>query len=1087
MMLRTTVTLLLFALSFSATASEEPARAHYIANMGAMVERGTTKVLFDPLFYYDRDTYDRVPAEFETALLAGSKPFDGVDAVFISHLHGDHVDPATVLKLLRAQPAIELFGPEQAAAAIRELVADANDPLLGRIHGLSLANGETAADIELGPLLIEAARIPHEGWPDYHPSVENLVFRVTLDGDTTVMHFGDAGPMDEHFARDPAHWRERHTHLAMPPYWFFLSDAGRRILDQRIRVGSAVGMHVPTDVADDPADRRERLRDVDLFTRPGETRTIRVGADGLTPGTEQRVDAILKQMTTEEKIDLLAGVDFFYLRGVPRLGVPRLRMIDGPMGVRNDGPATAFPGGIALAATWNTELAQQIGVEFGRDSRAKGAHFLLAPGVNIYRSPVTGRNFEYLGEDPYLAGRIAVGFINGVQSQGVSATVKHFAANNSEFDRNNTDSVVDERTLREIYLPAFEAAVKDGKVGAIMDGYNLVNGHYMSQHAYLNNDVAKGEWGFDGVIMSDWIATYDAIGMANGGLDIEMPYPTHFNRETLLPALESGAISQATLDDKVRRILRVAERFGWLDRDQLDRSIPRYNLAGRQAALQGAREGTVLLKNDAGLLPLDSAAVKTVLVVGPNVHPAVVGAGGSSKTEPFTSVSILEGVAAMTGSDTTVLHDSGIPSLADMVRNTHFTTDAAGGTPGMNAEYFASDDLSGDPVITRVEPRPEIGLGPSFPPDTASERWTGYYTTDNAGRYDIVVAAAGDRGGYYRVLINDELVFDSWTLNKAIVDYVTLELAAGVHKVVLEHRGRQKWPGDRMQLAISRHGDRVSAAAQAMAAAADVIVIAAGFDDSTESEGADRSFRLPPGQDELIATMLAANTNTIVVMTAGGAVDMNAWIDDVPALLQAWYPGEEGGTAIAEILFGAVNPSGRLPATFERRLEDNPSYASYYPRPGTLEVDYEDGIFVGYRGYDANDIDPLFPFGHGLSYTSFEYSDLSISPDSTSDGRVTVSFDLTNTGDRAGAEVAQVYVADAHTTVPRPPKELKGFAKISLQPGENQRVSVELDRRAFAYYDVAARDWQVTPGTFRILIGSSSRDIALRGDLAYAD
>ena len=811
------------------------------------------------------------------------------------------------------------------------------------------------------------------------------------------------------------------------------------------------------------------------------------GATEPSPIVENRVDSILEQMTLEEKIDLLAGVDFFYLRGVPRLGVPRLRMIDGPMGVRNDGPATAFPGGIALAATWNTELAEKIGIEFGRDARAKGAHFLLAPGVNIYRASVNGRNFEYFGEDPFLAGQLAVSYIRGIQSRGVCATVKHFVANNSEYDRNNTDSIVDERTLREIYLPAFEAAIKDGRVGAIMAGYNLTNGAYMSQHGYLNNDVAKGEWGFDGVIMSDWISTYDTIGMANGGLDIEMPYPTRFNRETLLPALESGEVSLATLDDKVRRILRVAERFGWLDRDQLDPSIPRFNVAGQQAALQGAREGTVLLKNENALLPLSGDAVNTILVVGPNAHPAVVGGGGSSKTDPFTSVSILEGLAEVAGGATTVLHDGGIPSLADLVRNTNFSTDETAATAGMNAEYFASDDLSGDPVVSRVEPRPEIGLGQNFPPDTASERWTGFYAVDRHGVYDIAVAATGDRGGYYRVFVDDELVFDSWTVNKAIVDYVTLELAAGMRKVVLEHRGRQKWPGDRLQLAISRHGDRVSETAKTMAARADVIVVAAGFDESTESEGADRSFRLPPGQDELITTMLDANANTVVVMTSGGAVDMNAWIDAVPALLQAWFPGQEGGTAIAEILFGAVNPSGRLPATFERRLADNPAYPYYYPRPGTLEIEYGEGIFVGYRGYDANDIEPLFPFGHGLSYTSFDYDRLSIAPDNTSDGRVTVSFDLTNSGSRAGAEVAQVYVADSHSAVPRPPKELKGFAKVRLEPGETRRVSVDLDRRSFAYYDVAAADWQVTPGTFRVLVGSSSRDIELEGNLEYTD
>ncbi len=804
---------------------------------------------------------------------------------------------------------------------------------------------------------------------------------------------------------------------------------------------------------------------------------------------EQRVDSILEQMTLEEKIDYISGIDFFFVRAIPRLGVPRLRMADGPMGVRNDGPATAFGGGIALAASWNPALVERIGVEFGRDTRAKGAHILLAPGVNIYRAPIAARNFEYFGEDPFLASRLAVSFINGVQSQGVSATIKHFVGNNSEFDRNNTDSIIDERTLREIYLPAFEAAVKEAQVGAIMDGYNLTNGAYMSQHAYLNNEVAKNEWGFRGLIMSDWISTYDAIGAANGGLDIEMPDGSQFNRETLLPAIESGKVSIATIDDKVRRILRVAAAFGWLDREQLDLSIPRYNPQGRQAALQGVREGMVLLKNKNSLLPLDGGQIGTILVVGPNAHPAVTGGGGSSMVQPFSSVSILEGLARAGGPNTKVLYAPGLPSLAEMVRATQFSTKAAAGEPGMHAEYFATEDLSGEPVIERVEPRVEIGLnadGPWYPKDTFSERWTGFYTVPENGSYDVFVASAGDSGGFYRLFIDKKLAIDNWTLNKALVDYVTLGLDAGSHKFVLEHHGRQKWPGERLQLGISRHGDRVEATARAMAADADVIVIAAGFDGATESEGADRTFRLPPGQDELINVMAATNERTVVVMTSGGAVDMNGWLAQVPALLQAWYPGQEGGTAVAEILFGAVNPSGRLPATFERRWEDNPAYDSYYPEPGTQRILYKEGIFVGYRGFEKNGVSPLFPFGHGLSYTSFEYANLEISPGQSADGNVRISFDLTNTGSRAGAEVAQIYIADTHSSVARPPKELKGFAKVSLEPGETQRVTVELDRRSFSYYDVDARDWRATAGTFDVLVGRSSAAIELRGQVTLA-
>ena len=805
---------------------------------------------------------------------------------------------------------------------------------------------------------------------------------------------------------------------------------------------------------------------------------------------ESRVESILGKMTVEEKIDLIGGVDFFYLRGVPRLGVPRLRMMDGPMGVRNDGPATAFGGGIALAATWNTDLVRRAGVEFGRDTRAKGGHFLLAPGVNIYRAPVAARNFEYFGEDPFLAARLAVNFIEGVQSQGVAATIKHFVANNSEFDRNNTDSIVDERTLREIYLPAFEAAVKEARVGAIMDGYNLTNGLYMSQHRYLNVDVVKREWGFDGVIMSDWIATYDAIGAANGGLDIEMPSGAHLNRDNLLPAIESGEVSMATLDDKVRRILRVAARFGWLDREQRDTSIPRYNTAAQEVALQGAREGIVLLRNENGTLPLDRGRVGSVLVVGPNAHPAVTGGGGSSRVEPFSAVSILEGIVETAGDDLQVFYATGLATLDEMVSQTQFSTTADGGTPGLNAEYFATGDLSGEPVLTRVEPRIAIGStwGASpYPEGTLSERWTGFYNAEQDGTYDFFVPASGDGGGFYRLYLDGELVLDNWSLNRAIVDYVTLELESGAHEIVFEHHGRQKWPGARLQLGISRHGDRVDTAARELAARVDAVVVAAGFDASTESEGADRTFRLPPAQDELIRTMADANDRTVVVMTSGGAVEMTGWLDRVPALLQAWFPGQEGGTAVAEILLGDVNPSGRLPATFERRLEDNPAHDHYYPEPGTQRILYEEGVFVGYRGFEHNDIAPLFPFGHGLSYTTFEYGDLEITPRTTRDGNVKVSLDVTNTGDRAGAEVVQVYVADAHSPVPRPPKELKGFAKVRLEPGETRRVTVELDRRSFAYYDTDRSGWAVAPGVFGVLVGRSSTAIELRGEVTFTD
>src|SRR5271170_2016901 len=393
---------------------------------------------------------------------------------------------------------------------------------------------------------------------------------------------------------------------------------------------------------------------------------------------EARVDSLLKKLTLEEKVDLIGGVDSFYIRANEKIGLTRLKMADGPVGVRNYGPSTVF-GGIGLAASWDPDLAARIGAAIGRDARARGVHFMLGPGVNIYRAPLNGRNFEYFGEDPYLSSRIAVAYINGMQSQGVSATIKHFMGNNSEFDRHNTDSIIDERTMREIYLPVFEAAVKEAHVGAIMDSYNLTNGLHMTQNGYLNSDVAKKEWGFTGIVMSDWDSVYDGVGAANGGLDLEMPSGKFMNRATLLPAVKSGKVSEATIDDKVRRILRTALQFGWLDRDQTDLSIPKLNPEGRQATLEAARAGMVLLKNDGNLLPLEKGRVHSIAVIGPAAYPAQPGGGGSAEAKPFTSVSYLEGVANYLGSRAKVYYERGLPTFEEIADRTEFTTEASGG------------------------------------------------------------------------------------------------------------------------------------------------------------------------------------------------------------------------------------------------------------------------------------------------------------------------------------------------------------------------------------------------------------------------
>jgi beta-glucosidase len=821
---------------------------------------------------------------------------------------------------------------------------------------------------------------------------------------------------------------------------------------------------------------------------------------------ENRVEALLARMTFEEKIELLGGYHRFDLRGAPRIGLPRMHTADGPFGVRRESRTTVIPGGIALAATWNTDLAQRLGKEVGRDARARGVHFYLAPGVNIYRAPQSGRNFEYFGEDPYLAARMSSSYIRGVQSQGVAATVKHFFGNNSEFARHTTETIVDERTAREIYLPAFEAAVKDAKVGAVMGAYNPVNGEHMSQNRYYNVELLKSEWGFDGVLMSDWDATYDTAGAANGGLDLEMPSGKFLNVGALKPLIADGTVTQATIDDKVRRILRTAVRFGWLDRPQQDQTIPVDNAQGAAVALQTAREAVVLLKNANGLLPLDRARIRSIAVIGPNGHPGALLGGGSATVAPFRSTSLLDGLGKVLGGDVAVHHSSGVADRERLARSTAFHTSSDGKTPGLNVQEYDNLDLSDPPASTRVDPyidqrdppnlmpfitgegEPDLDVAALFTSKPVSTRWTGYFTPAELGTFDVFVQLGGfARKMGYRLFIDHVLVADRWDIKRAPVETYPLELDATPHKIVLEHRtvaGGLDGLVPNVRLGIVEQGKWTDGEAEALAARVDAVVLAVGFDAESETEDWDRTFQLPPGQDELIGKITAANPNTCVVITSGGATDMTGWIDRVPAILQAWFLGQEGGTAIAEVLAGDVNPSGRLPATFERRWQDNPVHGSYYPPAGSRRVEYSEGVFVGYRGYEQSGVQPLFPFGHGLSYSDFGYSDLSISEVDPSPGTLfEVSFTVTNEGERAGSAVPQLYVSDPEAGVPRPPKELKGFAKIELQPGESRRVTLPLDARAFAFYDAEAGKWTAEQGEYEISVGESSARIALTGSL----
>ena len=820
---------------------------------------------------------------------------------------------------------------------------------------------------------------------------------------------------------------------------------------------------------------------------------------------QSSIEQTLQKLTLEEKITLLSGSRMMDSAPIPRLGIPALRMSDGPVGAHIPPPSTAFAAGIGLAASWDRDLAHRIGVQLGRDARSRGVSFLLGPGVNIYRAPMNGRNFEYFGEDPYLSGQIAVGYIRGVQSERVSATIKHFVANNSEYARFTSDSVVSERALREIYLPAFEAAVKQAHVGAVMDSYNFINGVHATQNSHINIDILRHDWHFDGLLMSDWTATHDGVAAANGGLDLEMPFGWYMNAQTLIPAVKAGKVSEATIDAKVRHLLDVAYRFGWIGpdgtyHDPIDRSIPRYNQQGREVALQGAIEGAVLLKNANHLLPLDPARTTHIAVIGPDAFPANPEAGGSGMVPTFDSVSILKGISDRLGLKGQVTWDRGLPKLSILAMTTGFTPAADVYRPGVTVETFASSDFSGKPIATRNELAMNSGKSALSDPDMADlintidsntmkmfmgggapqhfDRWTGYYHARSAGDYLLFV----ENQGKYRVLVDDKTVIDHAEIPRFALTQIALPLTPGAHKVVVEELSGPQFGSGVLRLGIAKKDTLVTPDALALARRADVVVVAVGYNADIETEGADREFQLPPGQQELIEKIAAVNPHVVVTITSGGSVDAAPWLDKVQALVENWYSGEEGGTAFAHLLFGDNDPSGRLPISWESKLTDNPSYPYYYPLPGTEKIPYNDGIFVGYRGYEHNHVQPLFPFGFGLSYTSFRYSNLKIAP-AGAPGAYAVSFDVTNTGSREGADVAQLYVGEDHPTVERPVQELKGFERVDLKPGQSHHVSLTLNARSFAWYDVAAHDWKANAGSYTVRISRSSADPKLTGTI----
>ena len=705
---------------------------------------------------------------------------------------------------------------------------------------------------------------------------------------------------------------------------------------------------------------------------------------------EQRVADLLSRMTLEEKASMVGGAGWMESAAIERLGIPAIHMADGPMGVRSWAgssaitnlpgaklvvESTSFPSGIAMASTWDSDLVQQEGRAIAQEVKALGRDMILGPTVNINRHPLWGRNFEGYGEDPYLTSRLAVAYVHGVQGEGVIPSVKHFAANNEEFERRRIDEQIDARSLHEIYLPAFKAAVQEGGAWAVMSAYNKVNGENCSQNAPLLADILRNEFGFKGFVVSDWRSTYSTTAPLIAGLDLEMPGGKEseaalqlpgakasgvsgslMTPEKVLAEVKAGNLSEAVLNRNVGYLLRVIFLSGLFDHPHAaggEVDTPEQ----RAIALKGATEGIVLLKNESALLPFDAAKIHTIAVIGPSAAVARTGGGGSSLVRSKYAITPLDAIRERAGNSIKVNYSLGV---------------------GMQGDDPAQD-------------------------------------TPEARANSIKEAAAA-------------------------------------------------------------------------AAHADVAVVVVGRSTHIESEGLDlKTMDLPDGQDDLIAAVEAANPHTVVVLNTGDPVTMSKWIDKTPALLDMWFGGQEGGHALAEILFGDANPSGKLPVTFPKRWEDSPAYGHY---PGeNLKVDYAEGIYVGYRYYDTKNIEPQFPFGFGLSYTTFAYSDLKVIPLVEMAGNhvgaksTAITLLVKNTGTRQGAEVVQIYVHDGHSKIDRPVHELKGFTRIQLAPGQSKLVHFNLDRVALSYWSPDKKDWTADPGTFEVQVGASTRDIRLRAPL----
>lgn len=826
-------------------------------------------------------------------------------------------------------------------------------------------------------------------------------------------------------------------------------------------------------------------------------------ADGL----DERVGPLLEQMTLDEKISMLHANDKFYAGGVERLGIPRILMSDGPHGVRGDvvphswesanrpeDRCTYLPVGSVLASTWNPELGTRFGRTLGAEARARGKDVILGPGINIIRTPINGRNFEYMSEDPHLISEMAPPIVRGIQENDIAACVKHFIANNQELDRFFVNVEMSDRALREIYLPGFEAAIVGGESHTLMSAYNRFRGAPCSQSPDLGREILREEWRSDAVFITDWhIHGLETVAAAMNGLDIEMgsplPYSSYAFADPLREAVADGRVPEHVIDEKVSRILNMMFEMKMLGGET--RSNGAFNTPEHQrTALDIAREGIVLLKND-GVLPLQLDTLRRVVVIGPNADTRHSFGGGSSTVPALYEITPLEGLRAALPEGCDIAYFRGV-SNEDLGRITPIPTaalisaDPGSGVPAWKGEYFQGRDLAGEPVVRYdasvdfdVENRAGLsGIGST----DMSARWTGELAAPSDGSYTFRLGS--DDGS--RLYIDGELVIDHWWDHGYGIMDAQIDLRRGqrIEVVVEYYQGggdgavQLGWtvPGQPEQGPTDESAEMMEAVRQA-----DAVFFFGGLDKRHDTEGADRaSMTLPYGQDRLIEQLLEVRPDTVLAMVAGSAVEM-PWLDSARALVWIGYAGMEGGTAAAEIIGGAVNPSGKLPYTMPKRLEDTPAHSIGDYAPG--EVYHWEDVFVGYRWAQHRRIEPNFPFGHGLSYTTFSISDLRVPPRVRSGESFVITVAVTNTGAREGAEVVQIYLHDHESSVARPPQELRAFRKVRLAPGETRLLRFTLGPRDFAFWSESTDGWVVEPGSFTVIAGSSSADRQASADL----